>query len=266
MEGGGAFGWRPGETTDDTEMAMGIANMYVKTAGIYSENELIKEWFAWIDRGPKDVGSWTRSALSSVRRGTSAMDLWKTTGRQSAGNGGVMRAWVTPLVHSQWKQIERDAVRICELSHPDPRCVASAVALQRAIHLMINGETDKEAILNSAIFTAEKFDVGTAAELRKVRSLLTVNNSGYTVDTLVSAFFAFLRSSSYAECLREVVKRGNDADSVGAVAGALAGAYYGYLSIPRHLAGSLRGAGSWYSWTELTYIRMALKLIDFRQR
>jgi ADP-ribosyl-[dinitrogen reductase] hydrolase len=266
MNGGGSFNWREGETTDDTEMAMGVAKMYLQTNGLYSEQELKANWLAWIDTHPRDVGAWTRHAMGGLRRGQHPKQLWQAAGRKDAGNGGVMRAWVTPLVRRTWKQIERDTVRICELSHPDPRCVASCIAVHSAIHEMIAGRNNLRAIVTKAAIRAREYSEETsdAVVSALVTKPLEFHNSGYTVGTVHSAFTALVTTQSYEDCLRAVCQVGNDADSVGAVAGALAGAYYGYTEIPKELVSKLRGSGSWYHFTEVDYLRTAIRLLSIR--
>jgi ADP-ribosylglycohydrolase len=67
-----------------------------------------------------------------------------------------------------------------------------------------------------------------------------IKSSGYIVDTLESALWSFLKSNSYKECILATTNLGGDTDTIGAVAGALAGIFYGYNNIPKDMLGDLR--------------------------
>jgi ADP-ribosyl-[dinitrogen reductase] hydrolase len=92
---------------------------------------------------------------------------------------------------------------------------------------MLAGMTDKEMLLDRAqalIHAHPVFDT---------RGKRRDNPSGYIVDTLQAVFQAFFETDSFEDCLIEVVNRGGDADTTGAIAGMLAGARYGPNALPR---------------------------------
>lgn len=65
MVGGGSFGWEPGEWTDDTSMAIAIAEVAATGADLREEHSLdsiVERWHEW-SLGAKDVGIQTRSVL-----------------------------------------------------------------------------------------------------------------------------------------------------------------------------------------------------------
>ena len=108
MVGGGAFGWQPGEWTDDTSMAIAIAEVAVTGADLRDEealDALVRRWHGW-SLNAKDVGVQTRSVLSRAgRQDISALTardesarLHSLTGR-TAGNGSLMRTAPVALVY-----------------------------------------------------------------------------------------------------------------------------------------------------------------------
>src|SRR5688500_5404319 len=66
--GGGAVGWKPGEATDDTDMAMCIVRSFVRKRG-FDGRDVADEFVRWLNTSPPDVGNSTRKGLSAVRSG-----------------------------------------------------------------------------------------------------------------------------------------------------------------------------------------------------
>src|SRR6516165_7027919 len=130
MVGGGAFDWEPGEWTDDTSMAIAIAELAASGVDLPQEQALdaiVKRWYEW-SLNAKDVGVQTRSVLSRAgRKGISAQTarsesaaLHKATGR-TAGNGSLMRTAPVALAHlDDEAALVEAALRVSELTHWDP--------------------------------------------------------------------------------------------------------------------------------------------------
>lgn len=262
MKGGGVLKWEPGAITDDTTMALSICKMYDECNG-YHQRYLVEKWLDWKNSGPRDIGAWTSSALSQWSkylrdydyiecqiqdRGSNpdvyndthpVVKLWNDAGKQDAGNGGVMRCIPTAL----WEPVLGERItqtsRICMDTHPDPRCIESCVLVVEGVHELIEREFDS---VNEAADIFEKMtdegglirnpDMIDAVIDSQYVTLNDLNNTGYTVDTVHCALAAFRLSKSFEEGLVAIVNRGNDSDTVGAVAGGIMGAYYGYSSIP----------------------------------
>jgi ADP-ribosyl-[dinitrogen reductase] hydrolase len=90
--------------------------------------------------------------------------------------------------------------------------------------------------VNALITTFPKF------RFRKRRQ---ENPSGYIVDTLQAVFQGLFDTDTFAECLVDVVNRGGDADTTGAIAGMIAGALYGEAAIPRSWIYALEWETQW---------------------
>ena len=122
--GGGAFGWRPGQGTDDTDLTWAVVSGYLNTEGIDSLQAIAEEFLAWFDTDPPDVGLTTREALRHLRRDgdptTSGL-----TAEHSCGNGSLTRALPTALVRAdparRWAESAQiSAVTHAHRRHPQP--------------------------------------------------------------------------------------------------------------------------------------------------
>ncbi len=147
MVGGGSFGWEPGEWTDDSSMAVAIAEVAATGADLRQEEALdaiVTRWYEW-SQDAKDVGVQTRSVLSRAgRHGISAhaareeaAALHKLTGR-TAGNGSLMRTAPVALAYLDNEAALVEAARaVSELTHYDPEardaCVLWCLAIRHAV-------------------------------------------------------------------------------------------------------------------------------------
>lgn len=266
MVGGGTLRWKKGEYTDDTKMALAIAEMYLKH-NKYCQRDLVERWLKWGASGPKDIGNWTNGALRNWTRVVNAIDynselrdeqhpviqMWKRRGEKDAGNGGVMRCMPTAIFVGDRDQRIQETVKICQDTHPDPRCILSCVAVVEAINMLVytgwrydavtwkddfrakampgyRPESKFMSYLMSVVGPGEVFDALDESRYLPVDQCM---NTGYTVDTVKCAFAAFNQYEDFEEGLIAIVNRGNDADTVGAIAGALMGARCGLSGIPQ---------------------------------
>lgn len=246
MTGGGLLKWKPGEITDDTTMALAIMEMYLEKKG-YDQSTVIEKWGAWRRTNPKDIGNWTYKSLgkwnlyrdrSRVLRGDDnpAVMLWKQSGQNNAGNGAVMRCMPTAVARRNDEKIMvAETVWLAEDTHPDPRCVVSCIIVNKLLKWAFDGMSKKDAYERILSELRELGEVGIweAMESAQYHPWENWENKGYTVDTVKCAVAAWLQNDDFEEGLIKVVNRGNDADTVGAVAGALLGAYHGFKNIPQ---------------------------------
>ncbi len=236
MVGGGWLHLRPGEYTDDTQMMLCLAESIVEQ-GNFDMDDVARRFLAWYDSDPKDVGNTTRTALAELKRGVP----WQQSGKraydilssQGAGNGSLMRCAPVGLFHYQHRErLIQDSVDSSRITHWDPRACYSAVALNLAIAELLAG--NREGLLAAVSNALQQ------AEPEVHRTLLGVENktrgqlrsTGYVINTLDVALWCFLKMPSFEDALVAVVNLGGDADTAGAVCGALAGAHYGLSGIP----------------------------------
>lgn len=237
ITGGGI--WKAGEPTDDTQLALLLAES-LAGAGRLDLLDLSRRLVEWLNSKPKDVGNLTRTALENLRAGDppdqSGAIAWEDSGRQSAGNGSVMYTASLGLLHLRDQDaLVESATKVSRITHYDPRCVGGCVALSTAIAGLVRGDDDaieRAARAGGAISD----DVRAVVERSQARppEALRVDGPGmgFVLVTLELAFSALAYAESFEDGLVRVVSKGGDADTNGAVAGALLGAKFGRNAIP----------------------------------
>lgn len=237
MVGGGWLDLRPGECTDDTYTMLCIAESIVARRE-FDMDDVAARFLAWYESGPKDIGNITRIALEELRRGAP----WREAGMianqrlqgRSAGNGSIMRCAPIGLFRFRdYRRLIQDSIDSSCFTHWDARAGYSAAAVNLAIAELVQGR--REGMEKTVLFYLEKGDsrVRHALErLNKVKDKKALHPTSYVIDTFQAAFWCFLSTDTFEEALVTAVNLGEDADTVGAVCGALAGAWYGLENIP----------------------------------
>jgi len=245
MIGGGVLKWKPGETTDDTAMSLAIAEMYIEKKA-YHQGTVLAKWEAWGNPRPKDMGNWTHKALSKwaqyrdrsrdLRGSENPAVILLTQNPGSAGNGAVMRCMPTAVARFNDEDLlVKETTWLAEDTHPDPRCIVSCLVLNKLLRWAFDGLSKSEALdrITAEIKQLPNLEYWDVVDSAKTHPWEKWDNKGYTLDTVKCALAAWAQNDSFEEGLIKVVNRGNDADTVGAVAGSLLGAYHGFESIPQ---------------------------------
>jgi ADP-ribosyl-[dinitrogen reductase] hydrolase len=261
----------PGTFTDDTEMALALAESLLAHRPL-DPADLAQRFAGWYQAGPDDVGNHTRAVLSRISTGQAWDQVVEAVQRQrpdSAGNGSVMRCWPVALAH--WDDLDSllaDSRLQSRVTHPHPECVAGSAFVNGAIYHLLQGAAPAEAVARA---------IGTAGVPEPLRAVIgaaphrrreELPNSGWVRHTLESAVWGLLTTGSFEEAVVQVVNLGNDADTAGAVAGALAGAAYGLDEIPARWREVLRGEwplGSARIWRAADLALLADQLVDLRK-
>ncbi len=245
MVGGGPFHLAPGEWTDDTAMALCLAESLIERRGFDPVDQL-ERYLQWYREGHLssrgycfDIGNTVRSALHRFER-TRAPYCGPTDPR-TAGNGSLMRLAPVPLFYARRPEeaIEKSA-ESSRTTHGAPAAVDACRYLGALIVGAVHGAA-KEELLSERYspvpgywerhpLVPEVDEV--AAGSFKRRQPPEIQASGYVVKTLEAALWAFYRSDSFREGCLLAVNLGDDADTVGAVYGQLAGAFYGERGVP----------------------------------
>jgi ADP-ribosyl-[dinitrogen reductase] hydrolase len=245
MAGGGPFGLKAGQWTDDTSMALCLAESLVERGGFDPADQMRRyvRWWReglWSSTGSCfDIGVTTRSALRRFEE--TGEPLSGSTDPQSAGNGAIMRLAPVPLAFAP--DAERAIVLAGESSlttHGARTCVDACRFLAGLIVGALRGEGKSEllsprytpvpGLWERRPLAPEIDEVAAGSFLR--RDPPEIVGSGYVVKSLEAALWAFARSDSFEEGVLLAVNLGDDADTTGAVYGQLAGAYYGVVGIP----------------------------------
>ena len=238
MVGGGPFGLKPGVWTDDTSMALCLADSLIACRGL-DETDLMQRFVRWYREGENsvtgdcvDIGITTRAALAQFER-TGELAADRSDDPRGAGNGSLMRLAPVPIFCAP--SAERAAAladRQSRTTHTGPAahdaCRLFAIMLVEA-----SLGNAKEDVLRQRSWdgTPEVQAIAECAWKPKARH--EISSSGYSIATLEAALWAVWRTSSFEEALVLAVNLGDDSDTVGAVAGQLAGALYGREGIPQ---------------------------------
>ena len=221
MVGGGWLRLKPGQVTDDTDMSLCIARAIVG-AGQWSLTGVADNLAGWLRSKPIDVGDTCRRGIRNyMLKGV----LETPPNEWDGGNGAAMRTLPVGLFTVGDAQLlEQYTLQQAHLTHNHGLSDAASLYLGRLLHLALNGRSmhrlRREA--DELIGTYPNFS------FEPYKGLAT----GYVVDTMQTVFHCFFKSRSFEACLIDTVNQGGDADTTGAIAGALAGAYFGEESIP----------------------------------
>lgn len=234
--GGGWLSLFPGEITDDTQMTLDVARSLVAFPE-GNMDDLAERFLAWRNSEPKDIGNTTRDALDRLARGVP----WDEAGeeahinrgpRDSAGNGAIMRcAPVAMRFRREPERLRGISIDVSRITHANPLCTWASVAVDQAIGALLEGASIDEAITRSAQ-DVDHSDVRGAIAHSRTASREQIKSGGYVLETLSAAYWSILHADSFEETVVTAVGLGGDTDTTGAVAGALAGAYYGIDAIP----------------------------------
>jgi len=230
MASGGTHGQPAGTFSDDTSMMLATCDS-VRVRGRVDARDMRRRFASWLREGAYtpdgnvfDVGNTVATALSEGRG---------CEGERSNGNGSLMR--IAPLAYTH---ADDDEVRaVSAITHAHRISAESCVCFVKLIRNLIGGNP-LELALEYSIPEGEEF-----AFLADVASWPrdNVKSGGYVLDTLGAAIWCFANTDNYADCVLAAVNLGRDTDTTACVAGALAGAVYGYRAIPAGWLEALRG-------------------------
>jgi ADP-ribosyl-[dinitrogen reductase] hydrolase len=132
------------------------------------------------------------------------------------------------------------------------------------IYFLIQGAEKAEALAEAVRVAGLPEGLQETIEAAPLRNRDQLANSGWVRHTLESAVWGLMTTDSFEEAVIQVVNLGRDADTAGAVVGALAGAAYGLEAIPERWKGAIRGqwpAKSQSVWRTLDLVRLADRLL-----
>ena len=233
-----------GSFTDDTEMALAVAESLMDNRPLAAD-DLAQRFADWLEYGPDDVGSHTRAVLTRISRGEPwrlAVLAVQQSNPHSAGNGSVMRCFPVALAH--WGNLGRllvDSRLQSEITHPHIECVSGSAFVNAVIYFLLRCIPPENAVARALDIAGVSGELrgAIAAAPRQRRDEL--RNTGWVRHTLESAVWGLLTTHDFEEAVVQVVNLGGDADTAGAVVGAMAGAAYGLPSIPCRWRNALRG-------------------------
>lgn len=232
MCGGG--GWDPGEATDDTQMAVLVADSLLERGGL-DLPDLFARFRRWARAEPKDIGLQTEAVLLGGDPWDTAAALHFQVSGRGAGNGSLMRA-ATPAVHfaSGGRAATMEAGRrIAALTHGDRAAWEGTAVLHELVRVALLGDDPLAAVPAALAGVADahrdRWAVALAPDWHPEDA---TEFNGAVWPCLGSALWALRTADSYETALAAAIDLGGDTDTVAAVTGMLAGAVHGPDAIP----------------------------------
>lgn len=256
--------WDQGDWTDDTDQLLLILQMIVEGKGQVDKCAFAAKMAKWRTSGFSELGDYGGMGIGMTTANTlshhqflsdphlAARDIWERSGRYLAANGAVMRTAILGVLEfNDLERVVANTEEICLTTHSDPRCLASCVAVTTAIALMLQGKCnlEKEKELNKLVDEAlehgqkmlehkdQKKELKKHIHASKLKdlSLDDRNTMGYTFKAVGAGFYGLRTAKDFLSCLRKVIAEAGDADSNGAVCGALMGCRFGFNCLPEEL-------------------------------
>ncbi|HVF12273.1 MAG TPA: ADP-ribosylglycohydrolase family protein [Actinomycetota bacterium] len=230
---------------DDTAQTVILAEAFLDK-GHLDRQDVAERLLEWRNQNGRGIGLLTAEVLGKLTTGMApweaAQAAWENSGQQAAGNGAVMRC--APVALACWASGERlvdQAIESSLVTHFDPRCVATVVALTAVIAVCLTGfEPDLEQLAKALERDGSPLEVAEATKHVPL-SALDLDNPramGYTIKAYQVGLWS-LTQSKFEDSLVAVVSEGGDTDTNGAVAGAVMGARLGIEAIPSRWIESL---------------------------
>ncbi|WP_122559830.1 ADP-ribosylarginine hydrolase Tri1 [Pseudomonas viridiflava] len=237
MQGGGPFGLKAGEWTDDTSMALCLADSYLAKNDL-DYADYLNRLCRWYKNGENsttgacfDIGLTTRKALEGWMK--EGMRWIGNVEINTAGNGSIIRLAPTAIfrrnsLSATWMESQKQS----STTHRAVEAVNSCELLGMKLHQALNG-ADKQELFNPVIgpFQPRIMVINAGEYKQKTRD--QIRSSGYVIDTLEAALWAVWHTDNSKDAILLAANLADDSDSVAATAGQIAGALYGLSGIPR---------------------------------
>ncbi len=246
LVGGGPFGLQPGQWTDDTSMALCLADSLL-ACGDLDPVDQMKRYIRWRDEGYRsstgtcfDIGITVGAALSKFAQ--TGEPLAGSVDANTAGNGSLMRLAPVPLVyHRDAEKAVAQAALSSKTTHGATAAVDACRHASGLIVMALRGATKQELLARGAAPQGVDWKKQTLCpEIEAIakgsyqsKQPPEIKGSGYVVASWEAALWAFFNSSTFEEGCLLAANLGDDADTTAAIYGQLAGAHYGESGIPR---------------------------------
>jgi ADP-ribosyl-[dinitrogen reductase] hydrolase len=225
IRGGGWLGIKAGQVTDDTTLALALGEAILADGGEVWALSCAHAFDGWMRAKPVDIGHTIRRNLIVFRQ---SGDPAAAPSEFDAGNGAAMRILPVALA-----TLASDEAAVCQavraqshVTHNNPVSDAACDFIVLAVQDFVRGEPLR------AVYRRRIAPLIAAHPEFAFRRRRRENPSGWIVETMQAVLQAVLETDGFERCLVDVVNRGGDADTTGAIAGMLAGALYGREALP----------------------------------
>ena len=225
ITGGGWLRLKAGQVTDDTTMSLALGQA-ILSKGHVDAQAAAEAFDAWMRAKPVDIGNTVRRNLIQFRK---TGNPEAPASEHDAGNGAAMR--LLPIALACYGQPPESMILSSRAqAHVTHNNVLSDAACETLILMVQDLLGGRETIQVERDHAAKLVNQHPAFAYDRKRC---DNPSGYIIDTLQAVFQSFFATENFEDCLTDIVNRGGDADTTGAIAGMLAGACYGMEAIPK---------------------------------
>lgn len=248
---GGVHSVKRGQFTDDTSMTLALMDSLVEKG--FDQKDQMERYCKWQQNGEYsskgfcfDIGITTVRALNKFKM--FGDPIAGETSYNNSGNGSLMRLAPIPLLY------HKDGLeKMVEMSHASSVTThGSKITLDALSYFVcvydkiLKGETDKASLIKIKDSQLIRFGITDPTVVEDIHELdfealkrYDLNPTGFVVHSLICALWCLRHTNSFEEAVLKAVNLGGDSDTIGAITGQLAGAYYGFDSIPDHLVNGL---------------------------
>ncbi len=238
MLGGGVFRLEKGQWTDDTSMALCLADSLVNCQD-FDPTDQMNCYLRWYQYGYNsstgacfDIG---RATLSALQRFIHSQNPYAgSTDPYSSGNGSLMRLAPIPIFyHQDIEKTVKYAVLSSKTTHASADCLSACAYFSQVVWQALYGEQDKNQLFKPLIhYEWSKNIQPILAGDFKQKSRDEIFGTGYVINSLEASLWCFYHTNSFKEAILMATNLGDDADTTSAICGQIAGAYYGLDGIP----------------------------------
>ena len=241
MCGGGPFRLNPGEWTDDTSMALCIAESLIEK-GEFDPDDQMARYLKWAEDGHLsstgecfDIGVTVSKALESFK--ISHNPYSGPQDPETAGNGCIMRLAPIPIFYfPDTAAVIQFSAQSSRTTHGARECIDAAKLFGVMLYEALAGKTKEQILFESVNILQSDPLMPRISEIAngkyRDKSVDQIRGSGYVVESLEAALWCFYKTEDFKEAILLAANLGEDADTTAAVCGQIAGAFYGEQEIP----------------------------------
>jgi len=237
MVGGGPFHLKAGQWTDDTSMALCLTISLIEKKGFDPSDQMDRYW-DWYKNGYMssadicfDIGNTIRYALDRYHRTRNPFS--GSDSPNMAGNGSLMRFAPIPMFYfPDLEKIVLYAGESSRTTHGASECIEACQLFGEMIYLALSGKEKDQILFDTKVDISAPKIKAIADGSYSSKPVTQIRGTGYVVESLEAALWAFYETNSFEEAILQSANLGDDADTTTAICGQIAGAFYGETGIP----------------------------------